>query len=84
MPPPFVLFVAFGSLLAMGLPLATAIFGIACAFGLVQLLSRVVDMPNFASSSVAMISIGVGIDYALFIVTRYREELAAGREPDQR
>ncbi|MCU1378868.1 MAG: hypothetical protein JWN29_1851, partial [Acidimicrobiales bacterium] len=77
-----ILFVAFGSLLAMGLPLLTAIFGIVCGFGLVQLWANVFSMPEFAGAAVAMVAIGVGIDYALFIVTRYREELAAGQDPE--
>jgi RND superfamily putative drug exporter len=77
-----ILLVAFGSVLAMGLPIVTALFGIGCGFALVQLASNVMDVPEFAPAAVAMIAIGVGIDYALFIVTRYREELAAGRDPE--
>ena len=77
-----ILLVAFGSVLAMGLPILTALFGIGCGFALVQLASNFMDMPDFAPAAVAMIAIGVGIDYALFLVTRYREELAAGRDPE--
>ncbi|HYH48293.1 MAG TPA: MMPL family transporter [Acidimicrobiia bacterium] len=77
-----ILLVAFGSVLAMGLPLVTALFGIAGGFAIVQLAAKVLDIPEFAPAAVAMIAIGVGIDYALFIVTRYREELAAGTEPE--
>jgi hypothetical protein len=64
-----ILLVAFGSLLAMGLPLLTAVFGIACATAIVQLLANVVTMPTFTLQTVMMLGSGVGIDYALFIVT---------------
>ncbi|MFV0306771.1 MAG: MMPL family transporter [Desertimonas sp.] len=74
-----ILVVAFGSILAMGLPIGTALLGLGVAFALVSLASHVFDIPDFATSMVAMIGIGVGIDYALFIVTRYRECLARGR-----
>ena len=73
-----ILVVAFGSVLAMGLPIGTALLGLGVAFALVSLASRVFEIPDFATSMVAMIGIGVGIDYALFIVTRYREGLKAG------
>jgi putative drug exporter of the RND superfamily len=77
-----ILLVAFGSLLAMGLPLLTALFGIGMGVAMVTLVVNVVNMPSFATQAVLMIGIGVGIDYALFIVTRYREELAAGCTPE--
>jgi putative drug exporter of the RND superfamily len=77
-----ILLIAFGSVLAMGLPLVTALFGIGIGMAIVQLFAHVFDIPDFAPSGVAMISIGVGIDYALLIVTRYREELRAGRDPE--
>ena len=67
-----ILLIAFGSVLAMGLPILTAIFGIVTGISLVGLLVNVVDMPTFSNQAVAMIGIGVGIDYALFVVTRYR------------
>jgi putative drug exporter of the RND superfamily len=78
-----ILFVAFGSVLAMGLPLATALMGIAAGLAFVTLWSNVLKVPGFAANAVLIVAIGVGIDYALFIVTRYREELAAGRTPEQ-
>ena len=53
-------------------------FGLGIGFALVSLLSYVVTMPDFVTSMVAMIGLGVGIDYALFIVTRYREGLRLG------
>lgn len=73
-----ILILAFGSVLAMGLPIGTALFGLGIASALVSLGSNVMSMPEFTTPMVAMIGIGVGIDYALFIVTRYRENLDAG------
>jgi uncharacterized membrane protein YdfJ with MMPL/SSD domain len=73
-----VLLIAFGSLLAMGLPVATAIFGIATGLSLIALLGHVFPAPSFAPIIASMIGLGVGIDYALFIVTRFREGLRAG------
>jgi RND superfamily putative drug exporter len=73
-----ILIVAFGSVLAMGLPIGIALFGLGIASSLVALLSHVLSMPDFTTSMVAMIGLGVGIDYALFIVTRYREGLKLG------
>jgi RND superfamily putative drug exporter len=68
-----VLFITFGSLIAMGLPIVTAILGLLTGIGLAGLASRVIGMPTFATELAAMIGLGVGIDYALFIVTRFRE-----------
>ena len=76
-----ILLLAFGSLLAMGLPILTALFGIGTGSAVVTLLANVVTMPSFTIQLVLMLSIGVGIDYALFIVTRYRQALVAGAEP---
>ena len=73
-----ILILAFGSVLAMGLPIGTALFGLGIATALVSLGSNVVDIPDFTTAMVAMIGLGVGIDYALFIVTRYREGLRLG------
>ena len=77
-----ILIIAFGSVLAMGLPIGTALFGLGCATAIVTLLSNPIAMPDFTTAMVAMIGIGVGIDYALFIVTRYREALHAGLSPE--
>jgi RND superfamily putative drug exporter len=77
-----ILLIAFGSLLAMGLPLLTAVFGIVSGIALVGLAVNVINMPSFSDQAVAMIGIGVGIDYALFIVTRYREGLGKGLTPE--
>ncbi|MEO5975494.1 MAG: MMPL family transporter [Ilumatobacteraceae bacterium] len=73
-----ILVLAFGSVLAMGLPVGTALAGLALGTSVVTIVSNVFAMPDFTTSLVAMIGIGVGIDYALFIVTRYREGLLAG------
>jgi putative drug exporter of the RND superfamily len=78
----FILLIAFGSVLAMGLPIMTALFGIGIGLAFVNLLAHVLDIPSFAPQVTAMIGIGVGIDYALFISTRYREALRDGAEPE--
>jgi RND superfamily putative drug exporter len=77
-----ILLIAFGSLLAMGLPILTALFGIGCGIALVGLSTRFLAMPDFTTQAAAMIGIGVGIDYALFIVTRYRQGLHDGLDPE--
>ncbi len=74
-----ILLIAFGSVVAMGVPLLTALLGLAGTLGLVGLWANVLPTPDFATQMAAMIGLGVGIDYALLIVTRYRRELAAGR-----
>ena len=73
-----ILILAFGSVLAMGLPIGTALFGLGVGTSIVGLLSYAFSMPDFTTQMVAMIGLGVGIDYALFIVTRYREGLHRG------
>ena len=79
-----VLLIAFGSLLAMGLPIATALMGIGSGLALIALLGHVFPAPSFSPIVAAMIGLGVGVDYALFIVTRFRQELRGvpgGRPP---
>jgi RND superfamily putative drug exporter len=73
-----VLLIAFGSVVAMGLPVVTALLGLGTAFGVIALASHVIDMPDFSGELAAMIGLGVGIDYALFIVTRFRENRRGG------
>ena len=73
-----VLLITFGSLVAMGLPILTALLGLGTGIGLAGIASHLMDMPNFATELAAMIGLGVGIDYALFIVTRFRENYLAG------
>ena len=76
-----ILLISFGSVLAMGLPILTAVVGLAIGTGIISLLTNVLEVPEFAPLVAAMIGIGVGIDYVLFIVTRYRASLQTGHEP---
>ncbi|MEU5878341.1 MMPL family transporter [Spirillospora sp. NPDC047279] len=78
-----ILLVAFGSVLAMGLPIVTALFGIGTGLALISLIGHVLPAPSFSPIVAALIGLGVGIDYALFIVTRYREALAEGGDPEE-
>lgn len=73
-----ILLLAFGSLIAMGLPIGMAMFGLALGVGSMSLITYLVDIPSFAPQMASMIGLGVGIDYALFLVTRHREFLARG------
>ncbi|HMG61836.1 MAG TPA: MMPL family transporter, partial [Streptosporangiaceae bacterium] len=73
-----VLLIAFGSVLAMGLPLVTAIFGIGTGLALIALLGHIFPAPSFSPIVASLIGLGVGIDYALFIVTRFRDILRDG------
>ncbi|MFF8881079.1 MMPL family transporter [Streptomyces flaveolus] len=77
-----ILFIAFGSLVAMGLPIVTALMAILGGIALIKLAGHIVPSPDFTVLVAALIGLGVGIDYALFIVTRYREGLAEGDEPE--
>jgi putative drug exporter of the RND superfamily len=77
-----VLLIAFGSLLAMGLPIVTAVFGIGSGLALIALIGHVFPAPAFSPIIASMIGLGVGVDYALFIVTRFREPLHAGMAPE--
>jgi uncharacterized membrane protein YdfJ with MMPL/SSD domain len=77
-----VLLIAFGSFLAMGLPIVTALLGIGGGLSVIGLLGHLVPAPSFSPIIAAMIGLGVGVDYALFIVTRFREGLVAGRAPE--
>ncbi|WP_034213378.1 MMPL family transporter [Actinoplanes subtropicus] len=76
-----VLLVSFGSLLAMGLPLITGLIGIGTGLALIDLLGHLLPAPSFTPIVSALIGLGVGVDYALFIVTRYREALHDGEDP---
>ncbi len=78
-----ILIVAFGSVMAMGLPIAVALAGVGTGgFGVVSLMSHGLSIPEFAPLIGIMIGLGVGIDYALFMVTRYRELTRAGYSPE--
>jgi len=72
-----VLLLSFGSLLAMGLPIVTALFGLGSGIGLIVLGSHLLTMPDFSGELALMIGLGVGVDYALLVVTRYREAYRA-------
>jgi RND superfamily putative drug exporter len=78
-----ILLITFGSVLAMGLPIGTALFGIGIGLSLVLLFANFLSVPDFTPQLASMIGIGVGIDYALFIVTRYRQQLHHGLDPEQ-
>jgi putative drug exporter of the RND superfamily len=78
-----ILIIAFGSVVAMGLPIITALFALGVGLSLVTLGTYVFSTANFAPFLAAMIGLGVGIDYALFIVTRFRNGLDEGLEPRQ-
>src|SRR5438270_4370128 len=73
-----ILLIAFGSVIAMGLPLAAAIFGLGAGFAAIGLAANLAKFPDFSPQFAAMIGLGVGIDYSLLIVTRFREGLHAG------
>jgi RND superfamily putative drug exporter len=75
-----VLLLTFGSLVAMGLPIVTALFALGVGLSLVTLGTHVFDTAEFAPQLAAMIGLGVGIDYALFILTRFRNGLDEGME----
>ncbi len=76
-----ILLLAFGSVLAMGLPIVTALFGLGIGATVGGIASRYIETPEWAAIVASMIGIGVGIDYSLFIITRYRTSLAGGLSP---
>ena len=75
-----ILLFAFGTATAMMLPIVSAVIGLACALSIIRLLEHVLQVPGVASTLATMIGLGVGIDYALFIVTRHKLQLAEGME----
>jgi len=76
-----VLLIAFGSLVAAGLPLAIALFGLGItSAGLIALLANVIDVPDWTTAVSGLIGIGVGIDYALLVLTRFRSAMKAGKD----
>jgi RND superfamily putative drug exporter len=78
-----VLLLVFGSLLAATLPLLTAGIALGSAVGVIALLSHVLNVASFSSQLSLLIGLGVGVDYALFIVTRFRQGLQRGTPPEQ-
>jgi uncharacterized membrane protein YdfJ with MMPL/SSD domain len=78
-----ILVIMFGSFLAASLPLITAILAVGSMFGVAGLLSHVLTLPDFSTAMLALVGLGVGIDYSLLIFSRYRSELLAGADRAQ-
>jgi len=78
-----ILLFAFGTATAMALPIITAVLGLACALAIIQLLGNLFDVPSVAPTLGTMIGLGVGIDYALFVVTRHKLQLKGGMEMEE-
>jgi RND superfamily putative drug exporter len=76
-----VLLLTFGTVVAAGLPILVALLGLAVSSALIGLLAAVLGVPDWATSLAAMMGIGVGIDYVLLMLTRYREALDRGLAP---
>ncbi|MFD0574043.1 MMPL family transporter [Kitasatospora gansuensis] len=76
-----ILFLAFGSLVAAALPIGMAVFGLTVGVATMTVLAGATDVPTFAPVLGSMVGLGVGIDYALFVLARHREYLARGLEP---
>src|SRR4051812_26393962 len=77
-----VLAIAFGSLWATLLPLFTAVLALGCGLTITGLLAHVIDIATFSPTLATLIGLGVGIDYSLFVVTRHRNAIIAGRDPE--
>jgi putative drug exporter of the RND superfamily len=77
-----VLLLVFGSVFAALLPIISALFALGTAVGVIGLLSHALGMPSISPEVMLLIGLGVGVDYALFIVTRHRQGLVAGRDPE--
>jgi RND superfamily putative drug exporter len=78
-----VLFFMFGTLLAMGMPILTAIIAVSSSISMIGVLSNVINTAEFATFLSIMIGLGVGIDYALFVVTRFRQNMRRGMRSDE-
>src|SRR5919197_613936 len=74
--------IAFGSLWATLLPLFSAVLALGCGLSLTGLLAHAIDIATFAPTLATLIGLGVGIDYSLFVVTRHRNAIKAGRDPE--
>src|SRR3954467_1911059 len=77
-----VLAIAFGSLWATLLPLFTAVLALGCGLTITGLLAHAIDIATFSPTLATLIGLGVGIDYSLFVVTRHRNAIKAGRDPE--
>ena len=75
-----ILALTFGSLVAMGMPIITAVLGLAAALGLIGLLGHLLNIPTVGPTLATMVGLGVGIDYALFLVTKHRDQMVNGVE----
>jgi putative drug exporter of the RND superfamily len=78
-----ILLLTFGSVVAAGLPVAVAVAGLAVSGTLASVAAAIVDVPDWSTALASMISIGIGIDYTLLMVTRFREWRAAGLTPEE-
>jgi RND superfamily putative drug exporter len=78
-----VLLITFGSLVAAGLPLLATLLALGTTLGLITFISHLVDTPDFATQLASLIGLGVGIDYSLFVVTRFRAEVRNGLDRDE-
>ncbi|WP_223837650.1 MMPL family transporter [Streptomyces venezuelae] len=78
-----ILFLAFGSLVAAALPIGMAVFGLTIGVATMTVLAGVTEVPTFAPVLGSMVGLGVGIDYALFVLARHREYLARGLDPHE-
>ncbi|PIM67786.1 hypothetical protein CTU88_37675 [Streptomyces sp. JV178] len=78
-----ILFLAFGSLVAAALPIGMAVFGLTVGVATMTVMAGVTEVPTFAPVLGSMVGLGVGIDYALFVLARHREYLARGLDPHE-
>ncbi len=78
-----ILVIAFGSVVAAGVPLVMALVGLGVAFGVISIIASQTTVSTFAQNTASMVGIGVGIDYSLFILTRFREHLRNDRAVSQ-
>ncbi len=78
-----ILLLMFGSLVGAGLPILTALLGLSVGLGAVTFAARFMDIATFGPTLAAMIGLGVGIDYSLFVINRYRQAADVGRDPKE-
>ena len=78
-----ILLLAFGTAAAMAMPIVSAVLGLACALSVIRLLQNAIQVPSVSATLATMIGLGVGIDYALFIVTRHKQQLKDGMEVNE-